>query len=746
MAVSENDLVVGPLTPASGVTTISLDFDGTGWEASWLEVYKSGSETPLVLNSDYTVSDAGSVSAVVTLSVPANGIDAYSIYLATPLERSSDMQLRGEFKSEPFNIEMDRLWQRLQYHNTLLGRTLQVGRTADAPSPYTPEPETVVGFDELGGTTLYPVNAAVTLNLDPDDVIRRANVAAVLADTAMGYTSGASVQVSAGQYVLTTAEGFSYKVAASTATDHHLTTAGGVKLYATKTLGEWPLAAFWAAQDGASADDDAWAAVISAFKTDPGPIRIEGFSRITSAIFYQTSGDFAGLEIVGSNSETCGIIGDFVGDYLIGLDGSSLSPGDFQQYGGFKNITLKAAATATIKRGIQTVGWWRANHENVTIGVQGDDAQGFTEDGIYIPLRTDIHANPDFYASVVWSLKKVRVYNCGGSGIKGANNTGYAGWHLQDCTFENNGFDGIEVHANNWRVVGGSCSYNGRYGINYSGEAGVTLTNGYFAGVELDGNATANVFAERFNAGTFLNPRSISRVLNGSETAVSQFKISVAQVSSGLRIIYAYCRIESGMTSEVKIFDGGAGASANISNTSIEGARVLDSGSGGYIFATGALTDLRYKNSADQFDGTVEAANPRRLAWQSYTSQGITTTTTVWNFNLSVKQLGWFGSYNTSTGIFTMPYKGAFLMSINANISAPGAGERIRLFAYKNGSTLLRQWYWDWKSGAEPDRMNIAVSEIIELDKGDTLELRVDSLAGAVPLFDTGSLSLVGLA
>ncbi len=129
MAVSENDLVVGPLTPAAGVTTISLDFDWTGWEASWLEVYKSGSETPLVLNSDYTVSDAGTVSAVVTLTAPANGTDAYSVFLVTPLERSSDMQLRGEFKSEPFNVEMDRIWQRLQYEGTRGDRALRTSKT-----------------------------------------------------------------------------------------------------------------------------------------------------------------------------------------------------------------------------------------------------------------------------------------------------------------------------------------------------------------------------------------------------------------------------------------------------------------------------------------------------------------------------------------------------------------------------------------------------------------------------------------
>ncbi len=57
-------------------------------------------------------------------------------------------------------------------------------------------------------------------------------VADLLADTTtIGY-SGAKVIVAAGDYV--TAQGFRYKVADSAASDHHITTAGGVKLYVAK--------------------------------------------------------------------------------------------------------------------------------------------------------------------------------------------------------------------------------------------------------------------------------------------------------------------------------------------------------------------------------------------------------------------------------------------------------------------------------------------------------------------------------
>jgi hypothetical protein len=55
-------------------------------------------------------------------------------------------------------------------------------------------------------------------------------VAALLASSNLGYGSGAA-QVAAGNIIRTRAEGFAYQVAASDVSDHHVTTAGGAKLY-----------------------------------------------------------------------------------------------------------------------------------------------------------------------------------------------------------------------------------------------------------------------------------------------------------------------------------------------------------------------------------------------------------------------------------------------------------------------------------------------------------------------------------
>tara|TARA_R110000796_G_scaffold129256_1_gene244963 strand:+ start:223 stop:1776 length:1554 start_codon:yes stop_codon:yes gene_type:complete len=133
MAVSENDLLVGPLTPADGVTLISLDY--TFASNAWIVVYKSGSETPLVQDTAYTVAGAGTASGSITLAVAANGIDTYSVYSVVPLERPSDLQARGEFKSDPFNLEFDRVWQAMQGQRTQINRSLKLSLSAAVSAP-----------------------------------------------------------------------------------------------------------------------------------------------------------------------------------------------------------------------------------------------------------------------------------------------------------------------------------------------------------------------------------------------------------------------------------------------------------------------------------------------------------------------------------------------------------------------------------------------------------------------------------
>lgn len=83
------------------------------------------------------------------------------------------------------------------------------------------------------------------------------NVSALLADTSLTYTAGQPGTVAENDIVRTRAEGFAYEVAASGATDHHVTTAGGVKLYVLPIQGQLAREAFGSGTSAINAWADA---------------------------------------------------------------------------------------------------------------------------------------------------------------------------------------------------------------------------------------------------------------------------------------------------------------------------------------------------------------------------------------------------------------------------------------------------------------------------------------------------------
>ena len=93
--------------------------------------------------------------------------------------------------------------------------------------------------------------------------------------TALTYTVGQFGTVVPGDYVQTRAEGFSYQVAAEDESDHHLTTAGGVKLYVMPgDDGAYIVEAFGAEGDGIADDTEAFRTMLAStgsrvFRPDP---------------------------------------------------------------------------------------------------------------------------------------------------------------------------------------------------------------------------------------------------------------------------------------------------------------------------------------------------------------------------------------------------------------------------------------------------------------------------------------------
>jgi hypothetical protein len=126
---------------------------------------------------------------------------------------------------------------------------------------------------------------------DGSRIVDYADVAAVLGDTGSGFGAGSIWR--------TRSEGFSYEEAPSSATDHHVTTAGGVKLYVLPGAdGRIPLSAF--VNDGASASEQTVAVQtwLNAIANRKGVA--DGFYELTEAVSVGQDVALTSFDVVGT--------------------------------------------------------------------------------------------------------------------------------------------------------------------------------------------------------------------------------------------------------------------------------------------------------------------------------------------------------------------------------------------------------------------------------------------------------------
>lgn len=124
-------------------------------------------------------------------------------------------------------------------------------------------------LDGVTGTTV-DINRAVA-----NTSYVRDTVAALLADTSFTYTAGTASTVTTSSYIYTRLGEHTYKVAASGATDHHLTTAGGVKLYVMPTSAGYEAAAFGVVGNGTTNDSPALQLALNAAKSIGGDVIVQ---------------------------------------------------------------------------------------------------------------------------------------------------------------------------------------------------------------------------------------------------------------------------------------------------------------------------------------------------------------------------------------------------------------------------------------------------------------------------------------
>lgn len=240
------------------------------------------------------------------------------------------------------------------------------------------------------------------------------NVAALLADVTFTYTAAQVGTVSAGDIIRTRKEGFAYEVAASSATDQHVTTAGGVKLYVQlNDNGKLPVAAFGVDTAGTLGSESAnvtkiQTAVDTGFDLvwPTGQIRIDatidasdagawwgaGWGDTPYNSDYDNKGTF--IQLIGANSGNAFILPPemFCDFHIDGVDKSGVAVqvgqnGSFTGVRTWKNIRIRRASLGL---DLYNIFLFRADDVSImdcTNGVQHTPTDGPGDDGYSTTVR-----------------------------------------------------------------------------------------------------------------------------------------------------------------------------------------------------------------------------------------------------------------------------------------------------------------------------------------------------------------------
>ncbi len=262
----------------------------------------------------------------------------------------------------------------------------------------------------------------------------RTSVAELVADNLLTYEAGKINTADAGARITTLAEGFTYEVAESSATDHHLETAGGVKLYVLPVNGEaYHLAAFNIANDGVTDD-------FAKFRQAADACRDNG---IASLIL--PGGDiFCGQELE---------FDWYGGIYGVRGHADSAGNGTTRLYfpAGTNGIRFCRPTTSTSGgRGDDSI------LQDVQIECKGDNANstghGVVMDARGVCVRVSVHGFPEngFHIEASATDTPAKNANC---------------WTLERCRSNSNGRDGFFVDgadANAGEAIGCDANTNGR--------------------------------------------------------------------------------------------------------------------------------------------------------------------------------------------------------------------------------------------------------------------------------------------
>lgn len=160
VSINQNDGFVS-ITCTGGETDLPFDFPLFDEDHITVIRTRSGTETTLTVNTDYTIdpSDIGVAGGGdVVLSVAATAGDVYTLLLNVPEERTTDFNNAGDFKAETLNRELDLQTQMIQQLRRDVNKSATLPDTSTLTSLDLPTPVAgrIIGWnDDADGLQNY---------------------------------------------------------------------------------------------------------------------------------------------------------------------------------------------------------------------------------------------------------------------------------------------------------------------------------------------------------------------------------------------------------------------------------------------------------------------------------------------------------------------------------------------------------------------------------------------------------------
>ena len=149
------------------------------------------------------------------------------------------------------------------------------------------------------------------------------------------------------------------------------------------------------------------------------------------------------------------------------------------------------------------------------------------------------------------------------------------------------------------------------------------------------------------------------------------------------------------------------------------------------ILKVSTLKDPTNSNTAMSIDSSGRILTPARPVFRAtgpspsnVTNQNYSTVTKLTFWDNEVFDIG--GNFDSSTDYdFTAPVNGYY--QINANVTLRDlTGGFVKMYLYKNGSHYTGAMSENESEGNE-DRFTLVLSEVVQLDATDTIDVRIDT-------------------